>query len=111
MSDQALSSLELLALAGLSEGPGYGYLIAKRIEALSERTVRVRPGNLYRVLDRLEARGLVESATSPGDEASVDDRRQYYQATQEGRRVAAGQLAMYAQVLHGSPRLRDAAGT
>jgi len=43
-------------LAALGDRPRYGYELPERIEALSEETVRIRPGNLYRVLHRLQER-------------------------------------------------------
>lgn len=100
-----LSPVELLTLAVLSDRTLYGYLIAQEIEERSGGAVRVRPGNLYRVLDRLESRGWAEPAPAPADAAGEDERRQYYRATPEGRRVAARQLAMYAEVLSASEGL------
>lgn len=104
MPDQAPTPLEVLTLAALSDEPRYGYLIASRIEALSDGQVQVRPGNLYRVLDRLQGQGWIEPADPPGDD-SPDERRRYYRATPEGRRVASVQLAMFARVLRVTPGL------
>lgn len=106
MPDQPPTSLEVLTLAALSDEPRYGYLIASEIEALSDGQVQVRPGNLYRVLDRLESQGWIEPAEPPGGE-SPDERRRYYRATPEGRRVASLQLAMFARVLRTTPGLEQ----
>lgn len=93
-----LPPIEVLALAALGDRPRYGYELVERIEALTDGRVGVRPGNLYRVLHRLEARGWVEEAEPPPPEAGEDDRRQYLRATPEGLRVAREQLEMYARV-------------
>lgn len=101
--------LEVLTLAAISEQARYGYAIAGEIEALSGGRLTVRPGNLYRVLDRLQARGWVEPVEAP-DGPPTDERRQYYRATTLGRALAADQLAMYAGVLRATPGLLDATG-
>lgn len=93
-----LPPIEVLTLAALGERPRYGYELVERIAALTEGRVRIRPGNLYRVLHRLEAREWVEEAPVPADEAGEDDRRQYLRATPAGLRAAREQLEMYARV-------------
>lgn len=106
MTDPTPTPLEILTLAAVSDEARYGYAIAGEIEALSGGRLRVRPGNLYRVLDRLEARGWVEPVDAP-DGPSSDERRQYYRATATGRELVADQLAMYAHVLEATPGLPD----
>lgn len=90
-----LPPIEVLTLVALGREARYGYELVERIEAQTDGRVRVRPGNLYRVLHRLEARGWVEPASGPADE---DDRRQYVRATAAGLRAAREQLEMYARV-------------
>lgn len=90
-----LPPIEVLTLAALGRRPRYGYELVERIEALTDGRVRIRPGNLYRVLHRLEARGWVEQAPPPAEEAGQDDRRQYLRATAAGLRAAREQLDMY----------------
>lgn len=105
-----LTPLEVLTLAGLSDRPRYGYELVERIEALSAGRVGVRPGNLYRVIHRLAERGLIREVAVAGDEAA-DERRQYFQATEEGRRQAARELRMYAEVLETLPALGELGAT
>ncbi len=93
-----LPPIEVLTLAALGERSRYGYELVERIAALTEGRVRIRPGNLYRVLHRLEARGWIEEAPAPAEEAGEDDRRQYLRATPAGLRAAREQLEMYARV-------------
>lgn len=104
-----LTPLEILTLSSLGDRPRYGYELVERIEELSGGHVSVRPGNLYRVLHRLEEQGLVEETGSPFD-GRENERRQYFGATPLGKAVAAGQLRMYAHVLERTPELRRALG-
>lgn len=99
----SLTPLEVLTLAGLSDRPRYGYELVERIEALSRGRVGVRPGNLYRVIHRLEERELVREVEEADGES--DERRQYFEATPEGKRRAAAELRMYAGVLQTLPAL------
>lgn len=107
--EPSLTHVELLVLVALGERPRYGYELTERIEALSRETVRIRPGNLYRVLHRLQARGLAEEVDYPAGEAE-DARRQYFEATADGRALAARQLELYAELLERVPGLRAAPG-
>lgn len=103
MAVSELTAVELVTLAALAEQPGYGYELVQRIEEMTDGRVRIRPGNLYRVIDRLIERGYAgEVAGSSGDE-----RRRYFKATARGSRAAAEELAMYARVLKRIPALRE----
>lgn len=102
-----LPPVELFTLAALADGPAHGYAIVVRIAEMSEGRIEVRPGNLYRVLERLEDRGLIaESAAPAGEEA--DERRRYFRITPAGRREAKDELAMYAGAARRSKSLRQA---
>ena len=109
MSD--FTPLELIVLAALSDRDRYGYELVERIAELTDGRVRIRPGNLYRVIQRLMDRALVEETTAEMPDAGGDERRRYFRATPEGCRVAADELAMYGRVLeraHGlTERLAD----
>jgi len=84
---RTLNRIEFLVLSVLVEGPRHGYGIAQEIDRRTGGEIVPRPGSLYRVLDRLTRRTLVEptedapAATS----ASTDERRSYYALTEEGR--------------------------
>ncbi len=86
----ALTRIEFLILAVLVRGPSHGYGIA---QALTDRLAgeRVRPGSLYRVLDRMMDRGLLEAVDDP--EASAE-RRSLYGVTDEGLVVARREAAL-----------------
>jgi DNA-binding PadR family transcriptional regulator len=98
---KALKPIELMTLAALSEGPVHGYALAQRVADLTAARMGLRPGNLYRVLSRLELRGLVETIGAREAEGGEDgeERRRQYALTPGGRKRAAAELDMYAQVL------------
>lgn len=81
-----LKPIELHLLLALAVEPAHGYALVRRIEAESGGRVRLLPGNLYAVLRRLVAKGLVEeSARAPRPDE--DRRRKYYQLTPSGKSV------------------------
>jgi DNA-binding PadR family transcriptional regulator len=79
----------LLALAG-EDRHGYGL-----VQAIAGRTgglVVVDPGNLYRVIKRLLADGLVAEAGQRTAADADGERRRYYRITGLGERVLAAEL-------------------
>ena len=70
-------------LAVLADGPRHGYGIVQEIKRRTVGEVSIRPGSLYRVLDRLVRMRLL----SPADEgpSSDDERRTDYAITEQGR--------------------------
>lgn len=82
--------LELLLALADDERHGYGLVLA-----IAERTqglLNLDPGNLYRVIKRLLADGLVAEAgqrTAPGEGG---ERRRYYRLTPLGGRVLAAEI-------------------
>jgi DNA-binding PadR family transcriptional regulator len=91
-----LRPLEFLVLAVLEDEPLHGYAMVQRIDSRTGGAVRVRPGDLYRVLYRLEKRDLLES--SPKER---DDRRRYYGLTALGRRVLREEAEVLRKVVAG----------
>ena len=94
-----LRPVELLLLAALQDEPRYGYALVTRIGELTGGRIEPRPGDLYRVLHRLERRDLLARAGREpvGDEAS-GERRTYYRLTPLGRRVLEVELRMLRRV-------------
>jgi DNA-binding PadR family transcriptional regulator len=74
----------LLALAG---GAAHGYAVMRFVEEISDGTVRLGPGTLYRTLQRLVADGLVVEVASESEDPH-DARRRYYELTGQGREAA-----------------------
>ncbi len=60
----SIRPVELHVLLALTAGPMHGYALVRRIEDDSEGRLRVLPGNLYTVIRRLEAEGLVRESTA-----------------------------------------------
>jgi transcriptional regulator len=60
--DVPYGTLELLILKSLDTiGPMHGYVLARRIEQVSEQIVRLSQGSIYPALIRLEQQGLIDS--------------------------------------------------
>jgi DNA-binding PadR family transcriptional regulator len=87
-----LKPVDFQILLALSEQELHGYGLVHAIADQTNGVVRLEPGNLYRVLKRLLADGLVtESAhrTAPDLE---NERRRYYRITALGSRVVAEEV-------------------
>lgn len=100
-----LAPVELSLLLALAERPSYGYGLVKAIAARSAGAVRLAPGNLYQVLDRLLARGWVrelERAELPTD---ADARRRYYDLTEEGLDAARAEATRLRAMMPALERL------
>jgi DNA-binding PadR family transcriptional regulator len=98
----SLKRVEFLVLSVLTDGERHGYGIVQDVVARTEGAVSLRPGNLYRVLDRLMARGLVEE----GDAAPVTHggakRRRFYRITPQGVVAVSAEARLLMQVVSSS---------
>jgi DNA-binding PadR family transcriptional regulator len=83
-----LHPFELRVLLVLAEGPTHGYPIIKVIEERDGTWKRVLPGNLYRRLRDMRARGLVREVEAPAGTPDDERKRRTFALTQLGRRVA-----------------------
>lgn len=82
--------LELLMALAEEERHGYGL-----VQAVAERThglLVLDPGNLYRVIKRLLADGLVAESGQRATPDAGGERRRYYRITPLGGRVLAAEL-------------------
>jgi DNA-binding PadR family transcriptional regulator len=106
-----LRSPSYFVLASLLDGELHGYVIIKRVEALSDGAVRLAAGSLYAVLDRLADAELVEVV----NEEIVNGRaRRYYALTPEGGAALqeeAARLAAAAKVVTNATARRRAVNT
>ena len=82
---------KLLILTVLAGGDRHGYGIRQDVLALSEGSVDIEAGTMYRHLRTLEDDGHIAIARPPKDE--TDDRRIYYRLSTAGRRALAGEMA------------------
>jgi DNA-binding PadR family transcriptional regulator len=100
-----LKPVDFQLLLALAEAEQHGYGLVRAIEAGTAGLVRLDPGNLYRVIKRLLADGLVaESSRRPAADAG-DERRRYYRITALGQRVLAAE-ARRLEALVRSPAVR-----
>jgi PadR family transcriptional regulator len=100
-----LKPLEFLVLAVLEEGALHGYAMVQRIAARTDGILRVRPGDLYRVLYRLERRGSLKTVAAPAS-GGGEERRTYYGLTDLGRAVLEAEAQMLQNVASGVGRGR-----
>ena len=76
-----LEQLVLWAVLRLA-GDGYGTTILEEINERADR--RVTPGALYATLDRLEAKGMIESRLADPEAGRGGRRKRYLTVTPEG---------------------------
>lgn len=84
-SDLLRGHLDGLLLAVLSEAPGHGYELSRRLERRSGGDLAAPEGSLYPALHRLERGGLVDSSWS----TLSGRRRRIYRLTAAGRRATS----------------------
>jgi DNA-binding PadR family transcriptional regulator len=100
-----LKPVDLQLLLSLAEEERHGYGL---VQAMAERTdglVALEPGNLYRVIKRLLADGLVVETDRRSVPELDDERRRYYRITPLGGRVLAAEIARL-QALVTSPSVK-----
>ena len=86
-----LKPVDFLVLMTLAREERHGYGIVTDIAEQTDGRIRLVPGNLYSVLQRLESRGLLgESHRRPAPDLE-DQRRRYYAITPLGRRVLSAE--------------------
>jgi PadR family transcriptional regulator PadR len=86
---------EQVLLAVLRTPEAYGMSVRREIERVTSRSVAI--GAVYATLDRMEAKGLVDSTRPGGGEGS----RRVFQVTPEGARALAATRAMRERLWHG----------
>lgn len=100
-----LKPVDFVLLLALLDGEQHGYALAQAIAERTDGLVQLAPGNLYRVIRRLEDDGLIaESGRRPAPELD-DERRRYYRITALGNHVAAAE-ARRLKALLATPALR-----
>jgi len=98
--------LELLLALAAEERHGYGL-----VQAVAEHTnglLVLDPGNLYRVVKRLLADGLVAESGQRETAEAGGERRRYYRLTPVGRRVLGAELERL-RTLVNAPSTRELA--
>lgn len=81
-----LTPAEFQVLLALAAGDRHGYALMQDVKSQTDGQLKLGPGTLYTLLDRLLAAGLVqESPRRP--EQNEDQRRRYYRLNHLGRTV------------------------
>ena len=81
-----LSPAAFHILVALADGEKHGYAILKDVRRRAD--VKLSPGTLYAVINRLLEDDLIEESDQRPDAALDDERRHYYRLTSFGRDVA-----------------------
>ncbi|MGC8642909.1 MAG: PadR family transcriptional regulator [Isosphaeraceae bacterium] len=76
------STLEMLVLEVIAQGPSYGYEIAQTVAGRSNGTFEMKEGSLYPALHRLERQKLLRAFWREAD----GRRRKYYELTDLGKK-------------------------
>jgi transcriptional regulator len=82
-SDLLQGTLDMLVLKVVAMGPIHGYAISKRIQQISNETLRIQQGSLYPALHRLENRKWLRAEWR---EAESGREAKFYTLTSAGRR-------------------------
>lgn len=84
-----LKPADLVLLLALSEEERHGYALAREMADRTNGLITLEPGNLYRIIRRMEEEGLVAPSSRRVASEQEDDRRRYYRLTAFGAQVAA----------------------
>lgn len=87
-----LKPVDLELLLALADEERHGYGLVQAIAAHTDGLMQLDPGNLYRVVKRLLADGLVAEAGQRSAADAEGERRRYYRLTPLGGRVLAAEL-------------------
>lgn len=89
MASREMQEPTFLVLTCLAAGRRHGYALLQDVAEVSAGRVRLRPGSLYEVLDRL----LEEHLIAVAGEERVDGRlRRYYELTEAGAGALGGEV-------------------
>ena len=97
-----LKPVDLQLLLALAAEERHGYGLVQAIEEATDGLVRLDPGNLYRVVKRLLAAGLVAESERRDAPDLGDERRRYYRLTALGERVLSAELRRLQALLRSS---------
>lgn len=91
-----LTSVSFEILLALADSERHGYAVMQEVEHRTGGSISLRPGTLYRAINRLLEAGLIEeSEIRPAGDAD-DERRRYYRLSRLGRNVASAEAARLA---------------
>ncbi len=94
--------LDTVILNLLGRAPCHGYDIARTLKGIAG--LRIREGNIYPILARLEADGLVAFTKQPSQEGPP---RKYYEITELGRKTVEEMNRHWDQMNESVQRIRN----
>lgn len=94
-----LTSVVFEIMLALADGERHGYRVMLDVERRTGGAVRLRPGTLYRAINRMLESGFIEETEDRPDPSIDDQRRRYYRLTHVGRRVAAAEAERLASAV------------
>ena len=100
-------TLDLLILNALTVTPLHGLGVARRIEAVTQGTFRVKPGSLFPALHRMEEEGWLSAYWG---ESANNRRAKYYQLTRAGRRHLEKETERWGRISLAIARALEARG-
>lgn len=104
--DVLQGTLDLMVLTTLeSMGPLHGYGIARRIEQISEATLRLNEGTVYTSLVRLQQRGWISATWGTSEN---NRKAKYYAITRSGRRQLTAETKNWERIVGVIARLLSA---
>ena len=86
-------------LLALAHGPAHGYGIVSEIRKRTGNRIALPTSTLYRGIERLLSRGLIEEVGERPDESSSGPPRRYYLITERGRALAAAEAERLREVM------------
>ena len=94
--DVLQGTLDLMVLKTLETmGPLNGYALARRIELVSEDSLRMNQGTIYPALLRLQKKGWIEAEW---DTTENNRRAKYYSLTRSGQKHLAAETANWERI-------------
>ncbi len=81
-----LTPTEFQVLLALAEGERHGYALMQEVRTQTNGQLRLGPGTLYTLLDRLLTNGIIEESPRR-PEQNEDQRRRYYRLSRLGKKV------------------------
>ena len=95
-SEVLQGTLDLIVLKTLDAlGPLHGYGVARRIEQISEETLRLNEGTVYASLLRLAQKGWIHSQWGASDN---NRKAKYYSISKSGRKQLARETANWERI-------------
>lgn len=91
------STLDLLILEVLADGPLHGWAISHRIRELSKEALQVNQGSLYPALHRMEEEEVLRTEWTRSD---TQRRVKLYHLTAPGKRRLAQERAAWRRYTH-----------